>query len=108
MQRSANVSNVHRGLNQDTAAVIHVFLSVFRTAMVEKLNPEDKTMVTFAPSDFPCNAVDSGVRQSGSLSPPHTQRGTITFITTNSDKKGRQNESAKTNIRTLLPTERPF
>lgn len=56
------------------------------------------------PFHRPSDAVVSNVTQSDSSSMSHTQRGSVTFISTSTHKKCKPDISAKPSIRSSLPT----
>lgn len=64
-------------------------------------------MITSAPYDRPTDDAVSYMRQSGSCIKPHTKRGSVAFIQTNTNSQNKPYTIWKTNIRLLLPT-RPY
>lgn len=83
---------------------IHMSLKCLQHHCLKKLDAEDKSTVTFAPSDRPPEPVVSDVTKSDSSCTPITQRGSVTLIAKNTDNKIKPDPSSRTNIRIPLST----
>lgn len=62
---------------------------------LQKVDAKDNRTVTFAPFDRPPDVFASDVTKHDSSSKPHTQRGMVTFIEINTDKKIKPDANAK-------------